>query len=136
MTWLTPLIAGIAAAIAVPSLVILYFLKLRRRDMEVSTTLLWKKAIQDIQANAPFQKLRRNILLILQLLALAAAILALGRSSKATSPRSTRRISLGRGRVESDRYLAGNRLPVCVFGPCGRSCGERQIGSRREPRAW
>lgn len=78
MTWLTPLIAGIAAAIAVPSLVILYFLKLRRRDMEVSTTLLWKKAIQDIQANAPFQKLRRNILLILQLVALAAAIAAVG----------------------------------------------------------
>ncbi|MCC6230345.1 MAG: VWA domain-containing protein [Phycisphaerales bacterium] len=78
MTWLTPLIAGIAAAIAVPSLVILYFLKLRRRDMEVSTTLLWKKAIQDIQANAPFQKLRRNILLILQIIALAAAIAAVG----------------------------------------------------------
>lgn len=78
MTWLTPLIAGIAAAVAVPSLVILYFLKLRRRDLEVSTTLLWKKAIQDIQANAPFQKLRRNILLFLQLLALLAAIAAVG----------------------------------------------------------
>lgn len=77
MTFLTPLLAGIAAAIAVPSLVILYFLKLRRRDLEVSTTLLWRKAIQDMQANAPFQRLRRNILLILQLLALAAALFAL-----------------------------------------------------------
>jgi hypothetical protein len=78
MTWLSPLLAGIAAAIAVPTLLILYFLKLRRQDVEVSTTLLWKKAIEDLQANAPFQKLRRNLLLFLQLLILAAALLAIG----------------------------------------------------------
>ena len=77
MTFLTWPLAAIAGAIAVPLLVLLYFLKLKRRDMEVSTTLLWKKAIQDLQANAPFQKLRRNILLLLQLLVLAAALLAL-----------------------------------------------------------
>ncbi|MDQ7012833.1 MAG: VWA domain-containing protein [Planctomycetota bacterium] len=77
MTWLTPTIAGIAAAIAVPSLIILYFLKLRRRDVEISTTLLWKKTIQDMQANAPFQRLRKNILLFLQLLVLAGVLLAL-----------------------------------------------------------
>ena len=78
MTWLTPALAGIAAAIAVPSLVLLYFLKLRRQDVEISSTLLWKKAVQDLQANAPFQKLRKNILLLLQLLALAAILIALG----------------------------------------------------------
>ncbi|VAX41892.1 hypothetical protein MNBD_PLANCTO03-1719 [hydrothermal vent metagenome] len=77
MTWLTPTIAGIAAAIAVPALIILYFLKLRRRDVEISTTLLWKKTIQDIQANAPFQRLRKNILLFLQLLVLAGILLAI-----------------------------------------------------------
>ncbi|HYE02784.1 MAG TPA: VWA domain-containing protein [Phycisphaerales bacterium] len=77
MTWLTPGLAGLAAAVAVPALLILYFLKLRRREVEVSSTLLWKKSIEDLQANAPFQRLRRNILLLLQLLVLAAALLAL-----------------------------------------------------------
>ncbi len=77
MTWLTPMYGVIAASIAVPTLLILYFLKLRRRDVEISTTLLWKKAIQDLQANAPFQRLRRNILLLLQLLILAAMLVAL-----------------------------------------------------------
>jgi len=87
MTFGTPLMAGLIAAIAVPTLVILYFLKLRRSPLEVSTTLLWKKSIQDIQANAPFQRLRKNILLILQLLVLAALIFALAqpRSDKGST---------------------------------------------------
>lgn len=77
MSWLTPWLGGVAAMVAVPSLVILYFLKLRRRDQEVSSTLLWRKSVQDLQANAPFQKLRRNILLLLQLLVMVGVLLAL-----------------------------------------------------------
>src|SRR3954466_13081840 len=77
--FLSPLTGIIAAAIAVPLLLVLYFLKLRRREMAVSSTLLWRKAIQDLQVNAPFQKLRRNLLLLLQLLLLLLLVLALSR---------------------------------------------------------
>jgi Mg-chelatase subunit ChlD len=77
MEWLTPLTGIYAAAIAVPALLLLYFLKLKRREQVVSSTLLWKRAVQDLQVNAPFQRLRRNILLLLQLLALLAMLVAL-----------------------------------------------------------
>ena len=77
MEWLTPLTAFYAAAISVPLLLLLYFLKLKRREQIVSSTLLWKRAVQDLQVNAPFQRLRRNILLLLQLLVLLAILLAL-----------------------------------------------------------
>lgn len=83
MTWmptfLSPLTGIIAAAVAVPALLVLYFLKLRRRELPISSTLLWKKAIQDLQVNAPFQKLRRNLLLILQMAALLFLCVALTR---------------------------------------------------------
>ncbi len=77
MQWLTPLTGILAAAVAVPLLVLLYFLKLRRRQMVISSTFLWKRSIQDLQVNAPFQRLRRNLLLLLQLLALTAILLGL-----------------------------------------------------------
>ncbi|MGC9454055.1 MAG: vWA domain-containing protein [Phycisphaerae bacterium] len=77
MSFLSPITALIAAAVTVPLLVLMYFLKLKRRPQPVSSTLLWKRAVRDLQANAPFQRLRRNILLLLQLLAMAALLMAL-----------------------------------------------------------
>ena len=51
-------------------LVILYFLKLKRKPMQVPTTFLWKKSIEDLHVNSLFQWLRNNVLLLLQVLVL------------------------------------------------------------------
>ena len=79
MTLLAPGAAIIAGAIAIPLLVLLYFLKLRRRPLRVSSTILWDRAVHDLQVNAPFRWLRVTSVLILQLLALACLVIAIGR---------------------------------------------------------
>ena len=79
MSFLSPLAAAIAAGITVPALISLYFLKLKRRRVEVASTLLWKRTVKDMEVNSPFQKIRRNLLLFVQLLLLAALLMAMAR---------------------------------------------------------
>jgi hypothetical protein len=57
-----------------PLLILLYFLKLKRKPVQVPSTFLWKKSIEDLHVNSLFQWLRNNILLILQLLVLLSLI--------------------------------------------------------------
>ena len=62
-----------------PLIVLMYLLKLKRKKTDVPSTILWRKSIHDLIANTPFQKLRNNLLLYLQLLAISLLILALAR---------------------------------------------------------
>jgi len=63
--------------LALIPLVILYFLKLKRPRQTISSLVLWQAVINDQRVNSPFQKFRRNLLLLLQLLLLCLVILAL-----------------------------------------------------------
>jgi von Willebrand factor type A domain/Aerotolerance regulator N-terminal len=77
MNFLAPLAFAFAASI--PVVIVFYLLKRKRVVKLVSSTLLWQRFLADTQASAPFQKLRKNWLLYLQILLLALAVLALTR---------------------------------------------------------
>lgn len=74
--------AAIAAAVTLPALVSLYFLKLKRKRMVIPSTLLWQRAVQDLQVNAPFQKIKNNLLLWVQLLLLLLLLFAMARPTQ------------------------------------------------------
>ncbi len=76
-------------ALTIPVVIVFYLLKRRRVVKLVSSTLLWQKFLAETQASAPFQKLRRNWLLILQILLLLLAVLALARPYFATTAPSS-----------------------------------------------
>ena len=60
MTFLSPF-AFLLFALSLP-LVMLYFLKVRRRERRVPSLLLWAPALRDREASAFFQRLGRATL--------------------------------------------------------------------------
>ena len=60
-----------------PAIIALYFLKLKRVPLEVPSTYLWKRSIEDLHVNSLWQRIRQNLLMWLQLLLVAMAMLAL-----------------------------------------------------------
>ena len=63
-------------ALVPPAIVALYFLKLRRQPLEVPSTYLWSRTIEDLHVNSLWQRLRQSLLLFLQLLLVALLMLA------------------------------------------------------------
>jgi len=66
-------------------IIFFYLLKLKRKRRVVPSVFLWQRALEEVEANAPFRRLRRSLLLLLQLLALAALAFALARPLVTTS---------------------------------------------------
>lgn len=63
--------------ITIPLVIMLYILKRKYKEEVISSSLLWKEVYKNTRANTPWEKLRKNIMMLLQILILLALILAL-----------------------------------------------------------
>ena len=63
--------------LGVPAIIILYILKPRGKDMEISSNLLWKRLFKHRQSRTFFEKFRSEILMFLQIITMILLILAL-----------------------------------------------------------
>ena len=141
LMFLDPAAGAVAGAIAAPALLLLYFLKLRRRPVRVSAAFLWERAAEDLQVNVPLRWLRASWLLLLQLAALGLLCAALARpavesdavgggrvillidASAAMSARDVRQADgkvitrLERAKEEAKRII--DRLPLGAAGSSG-----------------
>ena len=60
-------------------IILMYLLKKKHEDIVLSSNYLWEKALRDIEANKPWQKLRNNMLLFLQILIFTLIVIALAK---------------------------------------------------------
>jgi hypothetical protein len=77
MPFVSPL--ALLGLLFIPLVVAMYLLKLRRDERIVPSTILWTRLVADVEANAPWQKLRRSLLFLLQLLLVALIALLAAR---------------------------------------------------------
>jgi uncharacterized membrane protein len=90
MSFMSPL-AFALVGLTLP-LVLLYFLKVRRRERRIPSLLLWDTAKRDREASAFFQRLQRDPLIILQILALLMLATALARPAVTVMGHGARKV--------------------------------------------
>lgn len=131
-------------ALIIPAIVVLYLLKRKVEDRVVPSTLLWQRTLQNWEAVRPWEKLRRNLLLFLQLLAAVLLLLALLRPAIPTDGPATDHTVLVIENAGSMQTREGEqtRLQQAVAAASGwvEKLGRGQtvtlMEAGREPKVW
>jgi Mg-chelatase subunit ChlD len=92
MTFLNP--AAFLLLLTIPVVILFHLLKIRRQQAVVSSTLLWADSLRDLEASAPFRRLKPNLLLLLQILAILLLALALAKPVRTVLARGYERTIL------------------------------------------
>ena len=82
MSLLAPIAGLIAGGIGSVLVLLYWMLRLRRRPVRVSSTLLWKRAVRDVEGNVPWQMVRPSVLLFMQLIAVVLLAIAIARPTR------------------------------------------------------
>ena len=140
MNFLSPF-ALLLGTLAVP-LLLLYFLKVRRRQMPVSSLLLWQAALRDREASTFFQRLQRDPLLILQILALLALTVALARPAVTVMGQGAKRVaivmdtsaSMKATDVSPSRFAQAQRAALGLLGRLGEGAEVMVVEAGVQPK--
>lgn len=62
--------------LAIPPVILMYILKQKFEEKKISSIYLWNNALRDIEVNTPWQKLKKNLLLFLQILLILLIVFA------------------------------------------------------------
>ena len=67
----------LALIILVPVIIIMYMMKQKAKEQKVASLYLWREMVKNDRANTPWEKLKKNWLMILQIITLLVLIAAL-----------------------------------------------------------
>lgn len=60
---------GFLGLLSIPIIIIMYLLKQKHKEVKIPSIMLWQKAVLLSEAQQPWQKLRKNLIMLLQLIA-------------------------------------------------------------------
>ena len=102
-------------------LLLLYMLRRRRKQVVVPSTLIWRRVLEDMTAQKPLQRLRRNIYMLLQIGAVCCAALAAAEPLLRSTPQKRRTIAI----------IIDTSASMKALNPDGRSRFETALAAAR-----